>query len=98
MAKSTKSIQATTVAEYIKVFPTNIQKSLKEVRATIREVVPDAEESIKYSIPTFTSNGAMVSFAGWKIMLVFTRHRQELKNLKKRFQHIRVQKARLNFH
>lgn len=29
---------------------------------TIREAAPDAEESIKYDIPTFTLKGNLVSF------------------------------------
>jgi uncharacterized protein YdhG (YjbR/CyaY superfamily) len=71
MATSTKSTQAATIDDYIKAFPVDVQKSLKEIRATIKKVEPKAEECIKYAIPTFTYNGTMVSFAGWKTHIAF---------------------------
>ena len=33
---------------------------------TIREAAPDAEEAIKYQIPTFTLQGNLVHFAAFK--------------------------------
>lgn len=33
---------------------------------TIREVAPDADETIKYGIPTFTLKGNLVHFAAYK--------------------------------
>lgn len=38
------------VDEYIKTFPADIQKILQQVRETIKEVAPDAEETINYQI------------------------------------------------
>jgi len=35
-------------------------------RSTIREAAPDAEETIKYRMPTFTLNGNLVHFAAFK--------------------------------
>jgi uncharacterized protein YdhG (YjbR/CyaY superfamily) len=56
-----------TIDEYIRTFPKDVQKILEEVRQTIKEVVPDAEENISYQIPTFKLNGKyLVYFAGWK--------------------------------
>jgi len=55
-----------TIDEYIAGFPENIQKILKKIRATIRRAAPDAEEAIKYQIPTFTLNGNLVHFAAFK--------------------------------
>ncbi|CAN5827020.1 hypothetical protein BH20GEM1_BH20GEM1_02570 [soil metagenome] len=41
------------------------QKILETVRRTIRKAVPDAEETIRYQIPTFRLNGRnLVQFAG----------------------------------
>lgn len=39
---------------------------LGEIRATIRKVAPDAEETIGYGIPTFKLNGNLVHFAAFK--------------------------------
>jgi uncharacterized protein YdhG (YjbR/CyaY superfamily) len=54
------------IDEYIAGFPPDVQEILSKVRDTIREAAPDAEETIKYGIPTFTLNGNLVHFAGYK--------------------------------
>jgi uncharacterized protein YdhG (YjbR/CyaY superfamily) len=51
---------------YIAGFPEEVQKLLSEVRQTIRDAAPGAEETIKYQIPTFTLEGNLVHFAGYK--------------------------------
>lgn len=56
-----------TIDEYIAGFPDDVQGVLRQVRATIRDAAPDAEESISYQIPTFKLQGkALVYFAGFK--------------------------------
>jgi uncharacterized protein YdhG (YjbR/CyaY superfamily) len=52
-----------TVDEYIATFPRDVQDILKQVRNAIKKVAPDAEETIKYRIPTFVLNGNLVHFA-----------------------------------
>jgi uncharacterized protein YdhG (YjbR/CyaY superfamily) len=55
------------IDEYIKGFPPGIQKLLKQVRSTIKTAAPEAEETIKYAMPTFTLNGGnLVHFAAFK--------------------------------
>lgn len=54
------------IDEYVAGFPEDVQELLEKVRATIREAAPDAEEAIKYQIPTFTLNGNLVHFAAFK--------------------------------
>ena len=55
------------IDDYIAGFPADVQVILQRVRQTIREAVPDAEETISYQIPTFTLNGAyLIYFAGYK--------------------------------
>ena len=50
--------------DYIASFPLETQVILKQVRSTIQKAAPEAEESISYSMPTFTLNGKpMVYFA-----------------------------------
>lgn len=56
----------TTVDAYIAGFPAPIQELLQQIRTTIHEAAPDAQETIKYAIPTFTLNGNLVSFAAYK--------------------------------
>lgn len=55
-----------TIDEYIAAFPDDVQEILQRVRATIRKAAPDAEETIKYRMPTFTLNGNLVHFAAYK--------------------------------
>ena len=52
--------------EYIDAFPEDIRRILNELRQTIKEVAPDAEETINYQIPTFTLNGNLVHFAAFE--------------------------------
>ena len=61
-----KSIQAANIDDYIAGFPKDIQKMLEEIRATISKAAPDAEEAIKYAMPTFTLHGNLVHFAAFK--------------------------------
>lgn len=57
---------ATNIDEYIQGYPKDVQKILKEIRATIKKAAPGAEEAIKYAIPTFMLNGNLVFFAAYE--------------------------------
>ena len=57
---------ANNIDAYIESFPENVQKLLKQMRATIAKAAPGAEEVIRYAIPTFILNGNLVHFAGFK--------------------------------
>jgi len=56
----------TTIDEYIATFPEEIQKTLSELRATIKAAAPDAKEKISYQMPTFDLKGNLVHFAAYK--------------------------------
>jgi uncharacterized protein YdhG (YjbR/CyaY superfamily) len=55
-----------TIDEYIAGFPPDVQEILEKIRVTIREAAPDAQETIKYQMPTFTLKGNLVHFAAFK--------------------------------
>jgi len=56
-----------TIDEYIASFPTNVQRILEKLRATVRVVTPEILESISYDMPTFKLNGErLVYFSAWK--------------------------------
>ena len=62
-----KTTKASNIDEYISEFPKTTQKILKQIRATIKKTVPDAEETISYAIPTFKHKGRyLIYFAGYK--------------------------------
>ena len=54
------------IDEYIAGFPRDVQKILKQIRTTIKKVAPEAEEAIKYRMPTFVLNENLVHFAAFK--------------------------------
>lgn len=54
------------IDEYIARFPRDVQEKLEQIRKTVREAAPDAEEAISYQIPTFTLHGNLVHFAAFK--------------------------------
>ncbi len=56
-----------TIDEYISTFPEDVREKLEKIRETIRNTVPEAEETISYAMPTFNLNGSyLIYFAGWK--------------------------------
>jgi uncharacterized protein YdhG (YjbR/CyaY superfamily) len=55
-----------TIDEYIDSFPVDVQKILHKIRVNIKKAAPEAEEAIKYGIPTFTLKGNLIHFAAFK--------------------------------
>jgi uncharacterized protein YdhG (YjbR/CyaY superfamily) len=58
--------QFRTIDEYIAGFPENVRDILEELRQVIRQAAPQAEEAMRYGIPTFRLNGNLVHFAAFK--------------------------------
>lgn len=54
------------IDEYIAGFSPEVQEILQKIRLTIREAAPEAEEAIKYRMPTFMLKGNLVHFAAFK--------------------------------
>lgn len=55
------------IDEYIAGFPENVQTILEQIRLTIKQTVPEAEETISYSMPAFRLHGhILVYFAGFR--------------------------------
>lgn len=57
---------ARSIDEYIAGFPAETQRVLEQLRELVREVAPDATETISYAMPTFDLDGHhLVHFAAW---------------------------------
>jgi uncharacterized protein YdhG (YjbR/CyaY superfamily) len=56
----------TTIDDYIRGFPSDVQAILSQLRATIRKAAPQAVEKISYRMPTFYLNGNLVHFAAFE--------------------------------
>ena len=74
------------IDEYITSFPNDIQKTLEQLRVTIKKAAPEAEESISYGMPAFKANGKpLVYFAAFKNHIGFyatpTEHSEFAKEL-----------------
>lgn len=54
------------IDDYIADFPPDVQVILEKMRATIKKAAPDAEEAIKYRLPTFVLSGNLVHFGAFK--------------------------------
>ncbi len=59
------------INEYIAGFPAEVQGKLQQIRAVIATAAPAATETINYGIPTFTLEGNLVHFAGFKSHIGF---------------------------
>ena len=55
-----------TIDEYIAGQPERCQPYLKELREAIRDAIPEAEERIAWSMPTWKRKGNVISFAAGK--------------------------------
>ena len=53
------------IDEYIAGFPESVQHVLEQIRAVIKAAAPDAQEAIKYRLPTFVLNGNLVHFGAF---------------------------------
>jgi uncharacterized protein YdhG (YjbR/CyaY superfamily) len=54
------------VDEYISCFAADVQQKLQQIRLAISNLVPAAEETLCYGIPTFTLYGNLVHYAAYK--------------------------------
>ena len=52
--------------EYISLFPPHVQLILQQLRKSIHDLIPEAEETISYGIPTFRLFGNLVHYAAYK--------------------------------
>ncbi|MCF7688779.1 MAG: DUF1801 domain-containing protein [Cephaloticoccus sp.] len=58
--------QPKSIDEYIAGFPQDVQETLQRIRDIVSQAAPDAEEAIKYQMPTFVLHGNLVHFAAFQ--------------------------------
>ena len=64
--KITPGTKFKSVDNYFSVFPASTKAILKELRKTIKQAAPDAEECISYNMPAFKQNGMLLYYAAYK--------------------------------
>ena len=86
-----------TIDEYIATFPKNIQIVLEELRQAIRDSAPEAEEAIRYQMPTFRLNGNLVHFAAHKNHIGFYPTPSAIEKFKKELSAFKTSKGAVQF-
>ena len=61
-----KKIKPTTIEEYIKAAPEGAQDKLRQMHACICAAAPGAAEGLKWSMPAYSYNRILVTFAVFK--------------------------------
>ncbi len=63
------------VTRYLSTLPDAHQAALGKLRAALRELLPDAEETISYGMPAFKISGkAIAGYAGFKAHMSYFPH------------------------
>jgi len=68
----------TTVDEYIDAAPKEAQSKLRELRAILREIAPDATEALKWGSPVFEEDRILFAYSAYKSHLNFMPTRSTL--------------------
>lgn len=92
-----KTTAAETIDAYIAEFPKDIQKKLKDLRATIKKAAPKAEEKISYAMPTFALHGNLVHFAAFKNHIGFYPAPRAIEEFKKELSKYEGSKGTVQF-
>ena len=61
----------TTVTEYIGAAPKHAQKTLREIRAVLKKVAPQATEKLKWGSPAFEEKRILFAYTAFKSHLNF---------------------------
>lgn len=89
--------QPKTVDQYINSFPERVKVVLHALRRVIKEEAPEAKETIKYRIPTFTLNGNLIHFAAFKNHIGFYPTPSPLEVFKKELSKYQTSKGAIQF-
>jgi uncharacterized protein YdhG (YjbR/CyaY superfamily) len=86
-----------TIDEYIAGFPKDTQVLLEKIRDIIKKAAPTAKKTISYGIPTFTLEGNLVHFGGYKNHIGFYPAPQGLEAFKKELSKYKGSKGAVQF-
>jgi len=86
-----------TVNEYLSVAPKHTTSILEELRTTIKQVAPKAEEVISYNIPAFKLNGMLVWYAAYEKHIGFYPTSSAIKIFKDELVNYKTSKGAIQF-
>ena len=90
-------LSITTIDDYIKGYPKEVQKLLIQMRKTIQKAAPKAEEAIKYGIPTYVLEGNLVHFGGAKNHIGFYPGSSPINSFQKKLKGYKTSKGTIQF-
>ncbi len=85
------------VKEYFSSQPAEVRMLLEEMRETIRQAAPRAEEVISYNIPAFKHNGILVYYAAHKQHIGFYPTSSGIRNFEKELTRYTSSKGAVQF-
>lgn len=88
---------AKTIDEYLATLPKSTQEILRELRAFIHTLAPEATEAMSYGIPTFKLNGNLVHFAGYENHIGFYPGSKAIQVFKKEMKEYKLSKGTIQF-
>ena len=86
-----------TVQEYLSVQPAPVKAKLQQIRSTIKEAAPEAEEAISYNMPAFKLQGMLVWYAAFKNHIGFYPRPSGLEAFKKEIAVYKSSKGAVQF-
>lgn len=91
------SKKPTTVNDYIDQFPPEVRKKLTKMREILEEVTPNAEESVKWSVPAFSYHRILYTYAGFKHHIGFYPTPAVMQVFKKELEKYEIGKGSIQF-
>ena len=83
---------------YFSLFPASTQQLLQEIKKTIKTIIPNADETISYGIPTFKLNNKnLVHFAGYKNHIGFYPGAQAIIDFNEKLKNYKLSKGTIQF-
>lgn len=58
--------QAQTIQQYLETLPEGTQAALRDIQSIIKKIVPDAQETISYGVPTFRQGKSVIHAGGYE--------------------------------
>jgi uncharacterized protein YdhG (YjbR/CyaY superfamily) len=83
--------------EYIDKFPEEVKQRLLAIKRLVKKIVPNAEETMAYGLPTFKLFGNLVHFGGFKNHIGFYPVPSGLKAFKKELANYKTSKGAVQF-
>jgi uncharacterized protein YdhG (YjbR/CyaY superfamily) len=92
-----EKIKYTNIEEYIGSFPPAIQEILRKIRQAVKEVAPQAEETISYNMPAFKTKRVLVYFAAFKNHIGFFPTASGIEAFKEELSGYKISKGTIQF-